>query len=252
MPGKKPMTPDPTLLGRVPLFQGLAPDALAEIVRAAQSRHFAKGKTVFEQDAPATAFFVVLHGEIKVAQMTREGQQVVVRYVGPGEFMGCAALMGRAAYPGTASAVTDSVLLCWDAAATARLIERHRQVAVNALGVVGERLYEAHARLRELATERVERRIARALLRLAQQAGSEGPDGIEILFPLTRQDVAEMTGTTLHTVSRVLSGWEERGILAGGRQKITILDPHRLVLLAEDLQAAAEPPAQAKAPLRRA
>jgi CRP-like cAMP-binding protein len=251
MSGKKPVTLDCATLERVPLFRGLAAEALEDIAAAARSRHFAKGKAVFQQGAPATQFFVVAHGEIKVSQTTRDGQQVVMHYVGAGEFMGCAALTGRASYPGTATAVVDSVLLCWDAAATMRLVARHGQIAVNAIGTMGDRLGEVHARLRELSTERVEQRVARALIRLARQTGVESGAGIEIRFPLTRQDIAEMTGTTLHTVSRIMSAWAAQGLLAGDRHRITILAPHRLVLVAEDIPAAGRPREDAT-PRRRA
>jgi cAMP-binding proteins - catabolite gene activator and regulatory subunit of cAMP-dependent protein kinases len=84
-------------------------------------------------------------------------------------------------------------------------------------------------------TERVERRVARALLRLVQEAGRRVDAGVEIDFPVSRQDIAEMTGTTLYTVSRLLSSWEERGIVRSGRQRIILTTPHALVALAEDL-----------------
>ena len=84
-----------------------------------------------------------------------------------------------------------------------------------------------------MSTEQVERRIAHALLRLAQQAGRKVEAGVQIDFPITRQDVAEMTGATMFTVSRVLSAWESQGLVAGGRQKIMIREPHKLLLLAE-------------------
>ena len=82
-------------------------------------------------------------------------------------------------------------------------------------------------------TERVERRVARALLRLVQEAGRRVDAGVEIDFPVSRQDIAEMTGTTLYTVSRLLSSWEERGIVRSGRQRIILTTPHALVALAE-------------------
>jgi CRP-like cAMP-binding protein len=71
------------------------------------------------------------------------------------------------------------------------------------------------------------------LLRLAKQAGRKTPGGVEIDFPISRQDVAEMTGTTLHTVSRILSAWEQRGLVEGGRQRIVLRNPHALFVLAE-------------------
>ena len=103
----------------------------------------------------------------------------------------------------------------------------------NTLQTVGQRLQEAHTRVIEMTTEEVERRIAHALLRLVKQAGRKVESGIEIDFPISRQDVAEMTGTTLHTVSRVLSAWEQQGLVESGRQRITIRDPHRLFGIAE-------------------
>lgn len=82
---------------------------------------------------------------------------------------------------------------------------------------------------------RTERRVAHALLRLVRQAGRRVEGGVEVDFPLSRQDIAAMTGTTLHTVSRILSGWETRGIVESGRQPVTIRQPHALVAIAEDL-----------------
>jgi CRP-like cAMP-binding protein len=86
----------------------------------------------------------------------------------------------------------------------------------------------------EMSTEQVEQRIAHCLLRLVNQSGRKTPDGLEIDFPITRQDIAEMTGTTLHTVSRTLSAWEGEGLVLGGRQKVTVTDPHGLMLVAEN------------------
>jgi CRP/FNR family transcriptional regulator, nitrogen oxide reductase regulator len=84
-----------------------------------------------------------------------------------------------------------------------------------------------------MSTEQVERRVAHALLRIARQAGRKVEAGVQIDFPITRQDVGEMTGTTLHTVSRILSGWEGQGWVECGRQRIVIRDPHKLFVLAE-------------------
>jgi CRP-like cAMP-binding protein len=99
---------------------------------------------------------------------------------------------------------------------------------------IGGRLQEAHTRVVEMSTQQVERRVAHALLRLAKQAGRRIEHGVQIDFPISRQDVAEMTGTTLHTVSRILSAWEQQGLIESGRQRIVLRDPHKLFTLAED------------------
>jgi CRP/FNR family transcriptional regulator, nitrogen oxide reductase regulator len=227
------------LLRGIDVFAGLDDRALGDVLRAAERRRIARDDTVFRQDEEARAFYVLVGGRLRVTQVTPEGQRVVVRFIGPGEMFGCVAVCGGLRYPGTATAVEDGRLIGWTQGATRHLMERHPRLAMNALGTVGGRLQETQTRVRELSTERVERRIAHALVRLAQQAGRRVKDGgVEIEFPISRQDIAEMTGTTLHTVSRTLSAWEDQGIVEGGRQKVLIRRPHALVAIAEDLPAA--------------
>jgi len=169
-------------------------------------------------------------------QVTPAGHQIVVRFVSPGELFGIAAAIGRVDYPATALAATESVALAWEMRSWPVLVGRYPTIASNALRTVGARLQESHARIREMSTERIERRIAHALLRLAQQAGHRTETGVAIAFPISRQDIAEMTATTLHTVSRVMSAWEQDGIVESGRQRVVIRDPHALVQIAEDLE----------------
>jgi CRP-like cAMP-binding protein len=157
-----------------------------------------------------------------------------VRYVTPGEIFGVAKAIGLTKYPATATAVDDSVVLGWPSAAWPRLVAQHPSLAANTLQTVGSRLQETHTRVIEMSTQQVERRVAHALLRLAKQAGRKVDEGIEIDFPISRQDIAEMTGTTLHTVSRTLSAWESQGLIESGRQRIVLRDPHRLFGLAEE------------------
>jgi CRP-like cAMP-binding protein len=222
------------LLGGVDIFGELDDRALDEVLRASHRRRVVQGDTVFRQGEEAQSFYVLVDGRLKVTQVTPDGQQVVVRFMGPGEMFGCVAVFGGRRYPGTATAVEDSRLLGWTKGATQQLMERHPRLAINTLGTIGGRLQESQTRVRELSTERVERRIAHALLRLAEQAGKPVASGIRIDFAISRQDVAEMTGTTLHTVSRTLSAWEEQGIVEGGRQKITIREPKALLAIADD------------------
>ena len=223
----------PSLVASVPLFSGMAEAERAEILAQAQGRRYPADSAVFEQGQPATHFYILLDGRLRVTQVTAEGQQTVVRMVNPGDLFGIARALNRPDYPGTATAVAESLALQWPMAAWDGLISRHPAIAVNAMQTMGQRLQEAHTRLRELSTEEVERRVAHAVLRLAGQAGKKEAGGIRIDFPISRQDIAEMTGTTLHTVSRILSAWERAGLVEGGRRKLLLSDPHRLLLIAE-------------------
>jgi CRP/FNR family transcriptional regulator, nitrogen oxide reductase regulator len=228
------MAIDRSLVADVPLFAGVAPQALDAILSEARSTRHAKNSAVFEQGEDAHSFFLLLHGHVRASKMTPTGQQVVVRYVTPGETFGVAKAIGLTKYPATATAVDDSVVLAWPSAAWPRLVAQYPELAANTLQTVGARLQESHTRVIEMSTQQVERRVAHALLRLAKQAGRKAERGVEIDFPISRQDVAEMTGTTLHTVSRTLSAWEQQGLIESGRQRIVLRDPHRLFQLAEE------------------
>jgi CRP-like cAMP-binding protein len=224
---------DRSVVADIPLFTGLTPDERDEILREARSLRYAKDTAVFEQRADAESFFVLLHGHLRVEKTTPQGHQIVVRYVSPGEIFGVAQALAMKHYPATAVAAVDSVALCWPAVAWPGLTSKFPTLAANALQTVGRRLQDTQARVMEMSSEQVEQRIAHALLRLAKQAGRKTAAGVEIDFPISRQDVAEMTGTTLHTVSRILSAWEHRGLVEGGRQRIVLRNPHGLFGLAE-------------------
>ena len=224
---------DRSLVNGFQIFQGVPADDIDAVLALARSRRFPAGTAVFDQGAMATEFFLLLHGRLKVQQTAADGQQVVVRHVNPGELFGIAQAMQRPDYPATAVAVVESLALVWPASQWSTFMTRNPAFAAGALRTVGDRLQDAHTRIRELSTEEVERRIAHAILRLVNQAGRKTPEGIEIDFPVTREDIAEMSGTTLHTVSRTMSGWQVKGLVTLGRKRVTVLDPHRLFILAE-------------------
>ncbi|CAD5107168.1 Crp/Fnr family transcriptional regulator [Zestomonas carbonaria] len=224
-------------LARLPLFAHSSAEDLDDILRQASGLHFAAGATVFEQGMPAEAFYLLVHGRLKATQVTLDGQRILVRMVNPGDLFGFAKALDRTDYPATACAAQDSLVLAWPSALWEPLFAHHPGFALDTVQAVGRHLQEAHVRLCELATEEVERRVAHAVLRLAQQSGRREAEGLRIDFPVTRQDIAEMTGTTLHTVSRLLCAWEERGLVRGGRQKLLVLDPHRLLAIADGVEA---------------
>ncbi|MEQ8354055.1 MAG: Crp/Fnr family transcriptional regulator [Kiloniellaceae bacterium] len=226
---------DPVLLDAVDVFANLGPEGRARALDRAHWKKLESGEQAFEQDAEADAFYVLSVGRLKVSQLTPAGQEVTIRYIGPREMFGCVAVCGGLTYPATATAVLDSWALGWDRRSIADLVQDYPQIALNALRGMGGRLTETQARLREMQTERVERRIGHAIARLVAQAGRRVEGGILIDFPVSRQDIAEMTGTTLHTVSRTLTAWQKLGIVEVGRKKLTVVDPHGLVMIAEDL-----------------
>jgi len=226
-------TIDKAVIRPLPLFAALAEADLDDVLAGAVSRRYGIGEAVFEQGQTAGHFYVLLNGRLKVHQVTPAGQQIIVRIVNPGDLFGIAKALRRPDYPGTAVAAAESVVLAWPMERWDSLIADYPSLAVNVMQTVGSRLQDAHTRIREMATEEVERRVAHAVLRLVQQSGKKEAGGIRVDFLVSRQDIAEMTGTTLHTVSRIFSAWESAGLVEVGRQKLLVRDPHGLVLVAE-------------------
>jgi CRP-like cAMP-binding protein len=222
-------------LANVPLFYGLPQDALARVIGLARSKAVGAGRFFFHEGDDAEAFFVLTSGRVKVTQLTPEGHQVVLRLIGAGEPFGGVGAFGDPTYPVSGEAIQPSVALAWTSRVVRSLLETEPMMAVNALHVVAERLHDVERRYRQAMTERVERRVARALLRLVHEAGRRVDGGVEVAFPVSRQDIAEMTGTTLYAVSRLLSAWQGRGIVRSGRQRIVLTKPHAVVAIAEDL-----------------
>lgn len=225
---------DVEVLERTELFRGLPLDALRDIQLTSFRKRFGPGEAVFRQEDAATSLYIVVAGRLRATQTTPDGQQIIIRYLGPGEVAGYAALSGGELHPGAVTAVDDTQVIGWSATAIRDIMTRHSAVAINAATLLGARYRDMQVRLRELSTEKVDRRIAHTLLRLMQQAGRRTARGIEIAFPLSRQDLAEMSGTTLHTVSRTLSAWEERGIVDSGRRRVIVAKPQLLTAIAEE------------------
>jgi CRP/FNR family transcriptional regulator, nitrogen oxide reductase regulator len=221
------------LIAGLPAFSGLSEADLDFALEGARSYIVKKDAAVFEQDGEAHSFFLLLHGHVRVERLTPDGQKVVARYISEGELIGIAVAMGRQTYPASAVAAVDCTVFAWPNARWQALTARIPALSANTLKTVGARMEEAQNRVVELATERVEQRVAHTLLRLLRQTGRKVEEGVEIDFPISRQDIAEMTGTTLFTVSRILSEWESKGLIKSGRQKITALQPHRLLVIAE-------------------
>lgn len=237
------MTPQklsPTIiegLTQIPLLKDLPADTTASILNAAQKRVVEEGASFFFQGDPAEKIYVLLEGRVKLFQLTPDGQQVLLGMIGPRALFGAIALAHGEFYPVTAQTTQKSTALYWSKLTLMEFVNSSPQLAMNALQIMVGHVQEFQDRFRELATERVERRLARAILRLASQTGKKVAEGVLLNLPITRQDLAEMIGTTLYTVSRILSQWESQGLIQSGREKIIIRFPHGLVNIAEDLPA---------------
>lgn len=222
---------DESLLNGVPPFSKLDPSQIREILNQASSRRYDAGVSVFEEGHDADRFFLLLDGYIRVVRITPDGEQVIALHIPSGQLFGIAKALGRDTFPATAITAAESITLSWPTRLWDSFVAQYDGFATETYKVVGERIGEMNDRIVEIATQQVEQRIACVLLRLINQMGRKVDGGIEIDFPITRQDISEMTGTTLHTVSRMMSAWEKQGFVESARKRIIVRDPHQIVIL---------------------
>ena len=224
-------------LAKVIVFQNATEEVLQLILKNSIIRSVEEGSFFFFQGDSANYFYILTNGQIKLMQSNPNGQQVNLRTIHPWQMFGAlGAVRKEATYPATAQALENSSALAIESSFLHKMLETHPQIAFDLMALMTTYIQEMQSRYRELATERVEQRVANALLRLAAQVGirSEKETIIELYF--SRQDVAEMTGTTLYTVSRLLSDWERKGIIETGRERIRILKPHDLVRISDGIE----------------
>ncbi len=207
------------------IFSSLNEDELAVMAGLAVERSLAPGEFVFwEEDAPEW-FYVVAEGRIKIIKHSSLGKEFIIAFFGPGEMFGEVAVFEDKPYPASAQAAVETRVLGIQKKDFLSFLARRPQVTVRIISVLGGRLREAHSRLKDLAGERVEQRLARTLLMLSSRLGST--------LPFTRQEIADMAGTTTETAIRFMSRLKDGGIIRSVRGKTTIIDEARLRLLGE-------------------
>jgi len=227
----------PEDLKKVIVFQNATVDELRLILKNSMIRSIEENEFLFFQGDTAKYLYILTSGQVKLMQSNPNGQQVNLRTIHPWQMFGAlGAVRGQAAYPATAQALEESAALTIESEFLHKMLETSPHIAFDMMSLMTSYIQEMQARYRELATERVEQRVANALIRLAGQSGVRAEKEAVIVLSFSRQDVAEMTGTTLYTVSRLFSEWERQGIIQTGRERINIIKPHELVRIADGLE----------------
>jgi CRP/FNR family transcriptional regulator, nitrogen oxide reductase regulator len=213
------------------IFDGLTDADRGTWLDASSLRLLKRRQALARQGEPAHCFYLVESGLLKLVQVTVDGKELIVRFVSAGEPFGGVVALDGAAYPVTALAAEPSRLRAWPREALGPLLHRYPHVRTNIMREMTAHMTDALTRVRELATERVGQRLAHTLLRLMRQGGRPTPDGMLIPHLLTRQELAELTGTTLYTVSRLLSKWEADGVMQTAGRRLIVRAPRRLQVL---------------------
>ena len=199
-------------LRAVPMYARLHADDLEALARAARSRLYTRGETIFREGERADCFHTIVRGRVKVARCTGDGREMILAILGPGDPVGAVAVYLERPYPATAEALEDTVCVHLPRAAFRRLLGRPSFVEGLLLGMT-LRLMELTGRLAAMSGTRVEPRLARLFLQLAAQLGRAEAAGVFVPLRLSRQELADLTGTTIETCIRVMSRWHKERVV---------------------------------------
>ena len=220
-----PLTEKVQVLKQSSIFSGLDDDELGELAKLAIERNFmSNGFILWDGDAPEW-FYIVAEGQVKVLKHSSLGREFIIAFFGPGEMFGEVAVFENKPYPASAQATENTRVVGIKRDEFLSFLADRPQVALRIINVLGGRLRDAQSRLRDLAGERVEQRLAGILLMLSSKLG--------LTLPFTRQELADMAGTTIETTIRVMSNLKDRGIVRSVRGKVIIVDKEKLRLLSE-------------------
>lgn len=226
------------LLQSAPLYRRVPADDRRRLAAATIVKSYAKGETVFSEGDAAEAFITIAEGRVKVFKMTPAGKDVILEIFGAGDPLGALAVYENRPYPASAVALEDTLCLLIRKQDFYALLEAHPSLVRSLLQGMTRRLVELTNRLAELAGGRVEPRFARLFLKLADQMGRpmsesiEGVEGVLIPLPLARQELADLTGTTIETCIRIMSRWGKEGIVRTEKEGFVLLDRGALEAIA--------------------
>jgi CRP-like cAMP-binding protein len=220
------------LISASPLFAGLPQHAYAQIAGRARPRTFARDEILFMQGQPVRQVALIRTGSVKITQLAPNGNEVILWMYGAGNVVGALTEPTARHYTCSARAIEQSTALIWDYAELQNYMLEYPQIRKNASFVLATRLNVLEERFREVATERVAKRVALALLRLLKHIGRDVHGGVEV--SLSREELAQMTGTTLFTISRLLSKWGEMGFILPRREAVLVRDSRLLEQVDDD------------------
>ncbi|HWC19465.1 MAG TPA: Crp/Fnr family transcriptional regulator, partial [Terriglobales bacterium] len=192
----------------------------------ARARTFLRHEVVFLEGQPIRHVLLIKSGFVKLTQLSQHGNEVILRLSGAGDIVGVLALSAESHHTCSAYVVETCKGLLWDVLKFESFLEHLPALRKNLSSILAGRLNELEQRFREVATEKVGTRVAHELVRLLKQIGKPLKEGIEV--GLSREDLAQMTGTTLFTISRLISEWEQLGLVVPRREAVLVRDAQRL------------------------
>jgi CRP-like cAMP-binding protein len=216
------------LLQTTPLFRGVSDADRGRLLAHTRVHDARRGDVIFAEGHAADRLCIVTSGRAKVFKSTTEGHDLILGIVGAGDPIGAVAVYEDRPFPASAVALEAMTYLTVDRTAFFALLEDSPTLVRGLLAGLTRRLVELTTRLSELAGGRVEQRLARFFLKLGAEVGQPGADGVFIPLRLSRQELADLTGTTIETAIRIMSRWGKQRIVRTEATGFVLLKPAAL------------------------
>lgn len=215
-------------LKQTPIFSDLSDEELDGIIPHVVKRRLKRNTVIFHENDPAAAFYLVKTGRVKIYKAGPDDREQVLAILGDGQIFGDVPAFDGGPYPATAATMADSEIYLIRSEDFQELVRRYPEVALKIIRVLGQRLRQSMELVRDLSFKQVPHRLAGLLLKLGSEYGGETEEGLLIDLPLSRQELADIVGTSRETITRELKKMEREGMLKVERRLITIIDLDRL------------------------
>lgn len=215
-------------LKKIPIFSSLNDDELKEIQPYLIIERIKKKQKIFSEGDAPDWFYILTEGKVKITKLSHDGREIIIELISPPDFFGGLAVLKGFQYPANAITMEDSDIIKISRHNLMKVIDRFPNIMYDITSNLGERVREFHDTLKNIALERVESRIAALLLKLADKVGEKRDKDIFINMRLTKQDIAEMVGTTVETAIRVMSRLKKLGLIEEKDGKILLKNPSEL------------------------
>lgn len=215
-------------LNEISIFSTLSASDITEIHPYIVTETYRKKDMIFSEGDPSDWFYIVIEGKVKITKISQEGKEIIIEIIAAGDFFGGIAVIRGFPYPANAIAMEDTKLIKLSRRNLMAVLDRFPAVMYCMVQNLGDRIKGSHETLKNIALEKVGSRIASLLIKLSEQAGTKTADGIAIDLKLTKQDIAEMVGTTVETSIRTMSRYKKLGLITERAGKIIIKDTGQL------------------------
>jgi CRP-like cAMP-binding protein len=216
------------LLGRVPVFETLAPPDLERVAQVAVPRRFAAHQVIFREGDASDTCYVVESGHARATREHPDGRAISLAHFGPGDIFGELAMFDDELRSATVEAIEDVEAIAILGADMRRLLREHADISYKLVVALGRRLRQTNERLARQSFQTVQSRVAGVLTQLVEQARAEGAEDGDVLVVATQTEVAQLAGSSRESASRFLAVLERAGIVSQGRGRLIVHEPDAL------------------------